>query len=200
MLFFLHFFSLFFFFPFFYFFLSGAQNVFFLGLNFVTISLSFFVKKQRLGPSRLVPPWALCSFFSSFFLPAHSTKIKLSGLGRHKVQNVKKFNEFNKCHRFNKFNLFFERKKREKRRKQKFNVSLSLSFSFFFFFLGDPLNFYNFVPAHPARIKLSGLGRHTIFSSISLISLISFFLKKKKQENKRKKQNKKQRKRKEKKT
>ena len=56
-------------FPFiFFFFVSGAQNlIFFLGLNFVTISLeSSYVKNQFLGPSR-VPLWALFSFFSYFF-------------------------------------------------------------------------------------------------------------------------------------
>ena len=39
-----------------------------MGLNFVTISLdSSYVKNQFLGPSRVVPLWALFSFFSYFF-------------------------------------------------------------------------------------------------------------------------------------
>ena len=46
-------------FIFFYFlslFLLGAQNLFFLGLNFVTISIdSSYVKNQFWGPSRVVP-------------------------------------------------------------------------------------------------------------------------------------------------
>ena len=50
--------------------LLGAQNLIFSGLNFVTISLdSSYVKNQFLGPSRVVPPWALFSFFSYFFSP-----------------------------------------------------------------------------------------------------------------------------------
>ena len=61
------------FFHFLSFFLSslGAQNLFFWGFNFVTISLdSSYVKNQLLGPSRVVPLWALFSFFSYFvFLP-----------------------------------------------------------------------------------------------------------------------------------
>ena len=41
---------------------------FFLGLNFVTISLdSSYVKNHFLGPSRVLPLWALFSFFSYFF-------------------------------------------------------------------------------------------------------------------------------------
>ena len=49
----------------------GAQNLIFLGLNFVTISLdNSYVKNQFLGPSRVVPLWALFSFFFLlFFLP-----------------------------------------------------------------------------------------------------------------------------------
>ena len=48
--------------------LLGAQKLFFSGLNFVTISLdSSFVKNQFGGPSRVVPLWALFSFFSDFF-------------------------------------------------------------------------------------------------------------------------------------
>ena len=49
--------------------LLGAQNlIFFLGLNFVTISLdSSYVKNQFLGPSRGVPHWTLFSFCSYFF-------------------------------------------------------------------------------------------------------------------------------------
>ena len=76
------FFSFFVFFPFFHFsfffifsiffmfsfFFMGAQNLIFC-LNFVTISLdSSHVKNQFLGPYRVVPPWALFSFFSPFFL------------------------------------------------------------------------------------------------------------------------------------
>ena len=50
--------------------LFGAQNLILLGLNFVTISPdSSHVKNQFLGPSRVVPLWALFSFFSYFFLP-----------------------------------------------------------------------------------------------------------------------------------
>ena len=46
--------------------LLGAQNLFFLGLNFVTISLdSSYVKNQFLGPSRVV----LFLFFLLVFLP-----------------------------------------------------------------------------------------------------------------------------------
>ena len=45
-----------------------AQNLIFLGLNFVTISRdSSQVKNQFLGPSRVVPLWALFSFFSCCF-------------------------------------------------------------------------------------------------------------------------------------
>ena len=41
-----------------------------MGLNFVTISLdSSHVKNQFLGPSRVVPLWALFSFFPPFFSP-----------------------------------------------------------------------------------------------------------------------------------
>ena len=51
--------------------LLGAQNLFFLGLNFVTISLdNSYVKNQFVGPSRVLatPLWALFSFFfPSFF-------------------------------------------------------------------------------------------------------------------------------------
>ena len=54
--------------------LLGAQNLIFLGLNFVTISLdSSDVKNQFLGPSRVVPfgpsfPFFHTFFFSRFFL------------------------------------------------------------------------------------------------------------------------------------
>ena len=51
--------------------LSGAQNLIFLGLNFVTISLdSCHVKNQFLGPSRVVketPLGPLLPFFSFLF-------------------------------------------------------------------------------------------------------------------------------------
>ena len=41
-----------------------SKSDFFLGLNFVTISLdNSYVKNQFLGPSRVVPLWALLSFF-----------------------------------------------------------------------------------------------------------------------------------------
>ena len=54
---------------FFGFLLGCSKSVFFLGLNFVTISLdSSHVKNQFLGPSRVVPLWALFSFFSYFLL------------------------------------------------------------------------------------------------------------------------------------
>ena len=51
--------------------LLGAQKSFFLGLNFVTISVDCsHVKNQFLGPSRVVRPlWTLFSFFPTFFLP-----------------------------------------------------------------------------------------------------------------------------------
>ena len=51
--------------------LLGAQNLFFLGLNFVTISLDVsHVKNQFLGPSRVVketPSGPLLPFFPTFF-------------------------------------------------------------------------------------------------------------------------------------
>ena len=48
--------------------LLGAQNLIFLGLNFVTISLdSSYVKNSFLRPSRVVPLWALFYFFPTFF-------------------------------------------------------------------------------------------------------------------------------------
>ena len=54
--------------------LLGAQNLFFLSLNFVTISLdSSYVKNQFLGPSRVVAPFGpsfplFLPFFFFFFL------------------------------------------------------------------------------------------------------------------------------------
>ena len=61
---FFHFLSFFFIF---FVFVGCSKSVFFLGLNFVTISLdSSYVKNQFWGPSRVVPLWALFSFF---FLP-----------------------------------------------------------------------------------------------------------------------------------
>ena len=51
-------------------FVGCSKSDFFLGLNFVTISLdSSFVKNQFLGPSRGVPLWALFSFFPTLFSP-----------------------------------------------------------------------------------------------------------------------------------
>ena len=49
--------------------LSGAQNLIFFGLNFVTISLDIsHVKNQFLGPSRVIPPLGpLFLFFPLFF-------------------------------------------------------------------------------------------------------------------------------------
>ena len=49
-------------------FLVGCSKSDFLGLNFVTISLdNSYVKNQFLGPSRVVPLWALFSFFFLLF-------------------------------------------------------------------------------------------------------------------------------------
>ena len=51
----------------FFFFVGCSKSDFF---NFVTISLdSSYVKNQFLGPSRVVPLWALFSLFPTFFLP-----------------------------------------------------------------------------------------------------------------------------------
>ena len=53
---------------FFFFSLLGAQNLFFSGLNYETISrLSSYIKNEFLKPSRRVPHWALFSFFFLFF-------------------------------------------------------------------------------------------------------------------------------------
>ena len=69
--FFFFFFLFLFFFFFFFFFLLGAQNLIFLGINFVTISLNISLKKTFFGPSRRVqqPFQAFFSFFFLLFFP-----------------------------------------------------------------------------------------------------------------------------------
>ena len=47
---------------------GGSKSVFFLGLNFVTISLNIFEKKTIFWAVSGVPLWGLFSFFSSLFL------------------------------------------------------------------------------------------------------------------------------------
>ncbi len=55
-------------FSFIFFVFVGSQNLIFLGLNFVSISLdSSYVKNQFLGPSRVVVPLWTLSFFPTFF-------------------------------------------------------------------------------------------------------------------------------------